>query len=370
MTVHPVEPGLHPWTARVLAGVRPLDELGFDREDAARYVQAVDHALSDVAAHGEISRFGRRAYPSYVRRCVLERRRLFEVVRKHPEIEQIELRRPVFIAGLYRSGTTLLQRLLASSDDATAPLFWELRGVASAASPASKRRAAKWSRRIHRVLSPGFESAHEIRFDDPEECFHLFELSAATSPYWMTAAQDHADWLLEKAQRTLIADAYRCLRLQYQTLAWWRMHHGERIGRDVTWIFKWPYHSWHLDALATEFEDARIVVCRRDLDATVASTCSLAWHGLRAFCSHIDKPRLGRFWQRMCRVGAERLDASCGRLGSAVTAVDFRDLCAEENAVAAAVAERLGLAPPKVRVVRKVAARRPAHRYEPSDFGL
>lgn len=359
----------HPWTARAL-GSHGAEGLGFDSSDAERYVGAVDHALRDVAANGELSRFGRRAYPSYVRRCVRERRRLFGVVRAHPEIEAIEIRQPVFIAGLYRSGTTLLQRLLASSDDATAPRFWELRGGASDASPAAKRRGAKWSRRIHRVLSPGFESAHEIRFDDPEECFHLFELSAATSPYWMTAAQDHADWLLEEAQRPLIADAYRFLRLQYQTLEWWRRRDGRDVGEGATWIFKWPYHSWHLDALASEFSDARIVVCRRDLEATIASTCSLAWHGLRAFCSRIDKPRLGRFWSRMCRIGLERMDASRARLGSRMVEVDFAELCRDESTVVGALAERLGLAAPPPRVMRKAAARRTEHRYRAEDFGL
>lgn len=362
-------PGLHPWTERALAGVDRLEDLGFGDDDARRYVGAVDHALRDVAAHGNLSRFGRRAYPSYVRRCVLARRRLFEIARAIPEIEQIEIRRPVFVAGLYRSGTTLLHRLLSFSHDATAPLFWELRGVASDASPASKRRAARWSRRIHRVLSPGFESAHEIRFDDPEECFHLFELSAATSPYWMTAAQQHADWLLEERQKPLIADAYRFLRLQYQTLVWWRRRDG-RDGEEPTWIFKWPYHSWHLEALAAEFEDARVVVCRRDEAATVASTCSLAWHGLRAFCSDIDKLRLGSFWKRICRVGVERIDGAKDRLGPRMLEVDFRELCEDEDAVAAAVAARLDIAPPRRRVVRKVAGRRPKHRYRPEDFGL
>ena len=360
---------LQPWTARAL-GDATFADLGMDEAEGERYVEALDHALRDVAHHGALGWIGRRAYPSYVAHCVEQRRRLLDLVRSNPEIRQIELSRPVFIVGLYRSGTTLLQRLLASSPDATAPHFWELRGVASDASPASKMRGARWSRRLHRVLSPGFESAHEIRFDDPEECFHLFELSAATSPYWMTAAQDHADWLLEDAQRPLIADAYRFLRLQYQTLAWWRQRAGNPVGENTTWIYKWPYHSWHLDALATEFGDARFVVCRRDLDATVASTCSLAWHGLRAFCSEIDKPRLGRFWSRMCRVGTERLDASCDRLRSRILEVDFRDLCEDEDAVAARTAAFVGITAPPPRAVRRVADRRPTHRYRPSDFGL
>ena len=367
--MHRPSSGLHPWTDRALAGVDPLEELGFGHDDARRYVEAVDHALRDVAGNGNLSRFGRRAYSSYVRRCVLARRRLFELVRAFPRIEEVEIHRPVFIAGLYRSGTTLLHRLLSSSGDATAPLFWELRGVASDASPASKQRAARWSRRIHRLLSPGFESAHEIRFDDPEECFHLFELSAATSPYWMTAAQQHADWLLEEAQRPLIADAYRLLRLQYQMLGWWRRRDG-RGDPQQTWMFKWPYHSWHLEALAAEFEDARVVVCRRDEAATVASTCSLAWHGLRAFCSEIDKPHLGEFWTRMCRTGIERIDRAKDRLGPMMLEVDFQALCDDADAVAAAVAAELEISPPKKRTVRKVAARRPRHQYSPQDFGL
>src|SRR5438876_7037251 len=54
------------------------------------------------------------------------RLRIVDDRKRYPEIAQQRIEKPVVILGLPRSGTTLLQGLLAADPDARSPQHWEL----------------------------------------------------------------------------------------------------------------------------------------------------------------------------------------------------------------------------------------------------
>ncbi len=354
------------WAAQLVDRARArtgLSDLGHPS-----YLRFLEASLADVRKNGNLTRFGRFGYAQNVIRCTAVRLRVVEVLKQHPEILDIPASEPIFITGLYRSGTTLLHRLLASSPELQAPLFWELVGVGSDATPAKKLRQARWIRRIHRFLSPGFEDAHEILADDTEECFHLFEHCAPTTPFWATAAQDHAWWMIDSAQHDDMVAAYQFFKEQLQVLAW---RHPKR-GRLV---LKWPFHLWNLAALDQVFPDARVMVCRRDADAagfesTVASICSLASHGLRPFTGPLDKSRHGEFWWRYCLEGIDRLERERNRFGDRLRTVRFGELCDEPARIAGELAAWAGVAAPPRTQVQVLEKRRRQHSYSAADFGL
>jgi hypothetical protein len=53
---------------------------------------------------------------------------LADDAKRHPEILESEVRRPVVVIGLPRTGTTILYDLLAQAPDARAPRQWEVAG--------------------------------------------------------------------------------------------------------------------------------------------------------------------------------------------------------------------------------------------------
>ena len=62
--------------------------------------------------------FGRLFFREFCIRLLASRLRVEHDLLRHPEIHEVEIRRPLFITGLPRSGTTLLHRLLSQAPGA------------------------------------------------------------------------------------------------------------------------------------------------------------------------------------------------------------------------------------------------------------
>ena len=59
--------------------------------------------------------FGRLFFREFCIRLLASRLRVEHDLVRHPEIHEVEIRRPLFITGLPRSGTTLMHRLLSQA---------------------------------------------------------------------------------------------------------------------------------------------------------------------------------------------------------------------------------------------------------------
>jgi hypothetical protein len=83
---------------------------------------------------------------------------------------------PIFIAGLPRSGTTFLHRLLAEDPANRAPRIWESiypYPRHRAAGFDAGRRKAQLQLRFFARLSPGIGNLHPIEADSPQECIEF-----------------------------------------------------------------------------------------------------------------------------------------------------------------------------------------------------
>ncbi len=82
--------------------------------------------IESIESDGRLTLFGRY----FARRQLLEllthRLQLVDYRSRHPEIADEVIRRPLFILGLPRTGTTLLYGLLAEDPANRAPLSWEI----------------------------------------------------------------------------------------------------------------------------------------------------------------------------------------------------------------------------------------------------
>src|SRR5215469_10819068 len=74
----------------------------------------------------ELNLFGRFAARWDVLRFLGNLLRLREAERRDPAILEQEIPRPIFIAGLPRSGSSFLHNILAQDPDTLAPLTWEM----------------------------------------------------------------------------------------------------------------------------------------------------------------------------------------------------------------------------------------------------
>src|SRR5262245_12099500 len=73
--------------------------------------------LGSLARSKELSGFGRRSMRNYVIRALEKRLEIEHWLRRHPEILEQRIDRPVFIIGMPRTGSTHLHHLLAADPD-------------------------------------------------------------------------------------------------------------------------------------------------------------------------------------------------------------------------------------------------------------
>src|SRR5215468_2290590 len=93
---------------------------------ATPFEQPLRNLLRACREEAELSLFGRFATRWDAVRFLSNLLRLREEERRAPEILEQQVERPIFIAGLPRSGTTFLHSLLAEDDTNLVPRIWQL----------------------------------------------------------------------------------------------------------------------------------------------------------------------------------------------------------------------------------------------------
>jgi hypothetical protein len=281
---------------------------------------------------------GRIAARRWLTQMLVNRLEIGAMRRLHPEIAEQPIRRPLFILGLPRTGTTLLH-LLFLQDPANRVLrFGE--GQAPALQPAQRRlepdprvHQAQRELRFLYYLAPDFAAIHPLTADGPQECTTLFANSFRSLQFEFTYnVPSYSAWLEQQD----LADAYRYYAEQLRLLQW--RQPGAR------WVLKSPAHLFGLDALLATFPDACIVQTHRDPLKVLASCCSLA-AVLRCVTSDRVVPRqIGRQFAAKWATGLERALAARDRAGEdRFYDVHFQELVSDSLVVVRKIYARFGL---------------------------
>jgi hypothetical protein len=204
-----------------------------------------------------------------------------------PEILDRPIERPIFIAGLPRSGTTFLHQLLAQDPANRVPRVWQM--IHPYPTDRRGRRADRRRQRVARqlrmfqMLAPEFRSLHPIDADSPQECSeitaHVFASTRFDTTYFIP---DYRRWL----DRTGHLEAYRFHKRFLQHL-----QHQTGGGR---WVLKCPDHIFALEAIRAVYPDARLVLVHRDPLRVLPSVARLTEVLRKPFTRSIDRIELGR----------------------------------------------------------------------------
>lgn len=192
-----------------------------------------------------------------------------ETYRQHPEIEDEVIDRPVFVAGLPRSGTSILFELLAQDQQFMAPSNWEF--VLPCPPPeAATYRTDPRVPRAHDLITqmgrvaPSYKAMHEMGAWIPNECGVAFRFSFRSQHLAATfQVPSYSAWLFGADQKPVYAYYKRLLKLLQ-----WKNPRGH-------WLLKSPEHQSFLPTLFDVFPDARVVVTHRDPVKAQGSVTSL-----------------------------------------------------------------------------------------------
>ncbi|TMA47783.1 MAG: sulfotransferase [Deltaproteobacteria bacterium] len=146
-----------------------LDDFGDGafRESLRRLLDALEHEAA-------LTLLGRLIARADCVRLLENRLRIVHTLRRHPEIERQDIRQPIFIVGLPRTGTTILHELLAQDPANRVPMTWEVMHPW----PPPERATYRTDPRIAQVekhfagvdrLVPGFKAMHPMGAELPQE---------------------------------------------------------------------------------------------------------------------------------------------------------------------------------------------------------
>ena len=260
--------------------------------------------LDSLGHDGDLSVAGAAVVVDDLRRRLVNRLEVEGWYARHPEVGSLEVRGPIDINGLPRTGTTALANMLSVDPQFRCLRRWE---QAQPVPPPVLGEEERDPRRLE-----GQRVVAEFNAAIGEK--HIFELDSTTEDTELLGMAFHGQ------QFTLPVYRYH---------AWWRasdMTATYRYHRRVVqllqsrrppnlWLFKAPHHNFHLEALAAAYPDARFVMTHRDPVRSVPSWVSIVASILPEAAGERDLHRLGREAAEHLRVGVEQAMDARRRLG-------------------------------------------------------
>ena len=336
------------------------------------FMEPLSVLVRSINEEADLTLLGRLIQSRRIEGALATRLRVEDLLRRRPEIRDIELGPAIVIAGLQRTGTTTLHRLIASHPEMRAVAAWE--GLnplplprEEPGDPHTRIRQALIAERAIAYLAPAFFAVHPAEHDAPEEDVLLLDVSFMSQSAEATMyVPTYARWL-EGRDHTRAYEEFRTL---LQLLHW-------QVPRDH-WVLKTPHHMEYLDVVLKVFPTATIIQTHRDPLRTIPSFCSMVAHGRGLFSDRVDPREIGAHWfAKTCRLVELTAKAREAADPHRFVDVSYYDLVSDPMAQLRKVYERAGIpfGEDARRAAERTASRNVQHRYgrhvyDAGSFGL
>jgi hypothetical protein len=336
------------------------------------YREGLGVLLDSYARDEQLTELGRRVKRSELRGALVARL-VSEAGFAAQQYDDSVVRRPIFVTGIPRTGTTAMHRLLAADPNHQGLEQWLCEFPQPrppretwADNPVFQQIQAGFAKFYE--AKPDFAGVHYINADTVEECWQLLRQSAMSISYeTLGHLPTYSAWLAAQDWTPAYARHRRNLAM---------------IGSnepEKRWVLKNPSHLFALDALLAVYPDAIVVQTHREITTTLASSCSLSALATEGYSTKFVGDTIGRDQLEMLGRGADLFMAARDRHDAAhFYDVAFEDLARDPVGTVEAVYRQFDL--PWDDTVRDAVAaedvagrsghRAPSHRYSLGDFGL
>src|SRR4051794_17923265 len=269
-----------------------VDQAGVDDFGDGAFRERLDVACQALTTDVTLSAAGRAA--AFVQLSGLLRNRLLvqDVLNKSPEVDDLEVKAPIIICGLPRTGTTHLHNLISADPAVRSLPYWESEEpvLRDDERPAPGERDPRFARTdvaldIVNTVMPYFKRMHEMTTDHVHEEINLLAMDMS-SMYFETMAPmpTWRNYYLATDQ----TPSYEYLKRVLKVLQFLRG--GER------WVLKSPQHMEQFGPLTTTFPDATFVVTHRDPVSVTKSLTTMMTYVLRLNLEPVDPTVVGGYW--------------------------------------------------------------------------
>lgn len=338
------------------------------------FIEPLEVLTRAMREEAQLNEHGLATHKARLTNALENRLRRIELVKQHPEIADEEVSVGVVIVGLPRTGSTMLQRLLASSPQATATLWWETifplpRDESGPVDMAARKADAERLAQDLVASSTGFDAIHPMDAYAYDEELSLIEQSFVSNmPESMLYVPSYGEWLLNADQRRAYGELVDWLKiLQWQ----------DPNRRGQSWVLKCPHHLTAVQTVLDVFPQAVMAMTHRRVEHVMGS-----WYSMVASLTggntdaNLGSAQAAHWTQRLRR---NLVDMIAAREGAEDRFVDvhYRSLLAEPLNHARRVFTAAGITPN----ARDEAAwqdwlggnkrdNRPSHNYAVDDFGI
>ncbi|VEG57109.1 sulfo-transferase [Mycolicibacterium aurum] len=340
--------------------------------------------LTDSYSSADLNDIGVHILRSGLVHSLRMRLRAQEWFRRYPEIAQETILAPIVVVGMMRSGTTLLQRLLAADERFHCAYGWEVVEVAPkldyrwTAEEDPRIAVSEKREAMSRELAPELFAIHPMYAREPEEeIVFLSDAFLSHVPESGAHVPAYRAWIDTQD----FTPAYRYLHRMLQFLQWQKRQAGGPTAQPDPrrWVLKSPAHLGYLDVLRSQFPDLHVVHMHRDPRETIPSGASLnaTLHAMHA--DHVDRRRVGTEWLgRMGWTNDRAMDtrAAWDDESARCTDIEFADAVADPVGQVSRVYDAIGLdmTGTAESAMRRWLADRPREvprpHYAAGDFGL
>lgn len=290
---------------------------GLDDFGGTSYREGLEILLADVnAGHAKgwhtDAGVGRVAHDSL--HYLTNRLRVEDYLKKHPELLDRPIERPVFVMGVPRTGTTLMSNLLAADPARRSPLTWEIDEpvppVASSDLLTTDPRALAKLEQEKAMLAANPDMGKYYRGSAiyPNECVFFMAHDFKTL---MIESKGRVPGYKEFIFSCDMTSAYEYHRKFLQLLQ-------ENAGG--VWNVKKPSHSLWLETIFQVYPDARVVWTHRDPFTATGSLCSIISLNHLGHMGKVDTEWLAQDYPWQAAEHANRI-------------MDFRDKYGEDKII-------------------------------------
>jgi Sulfotransferase family len=271
-------------TAKAQTGLADFGEMDF-----VERLQIWCDAINEDAF---LSPVGQAGLWSMILRYASDRLRVEDLIKRHPEILEIEIDRPIIVAGPPRSGTTHLLGLLSADKRLRSLPWWEAIAPVptEADAPTGHDPNPRWTRadagwQQFEALLPYMALMHEFSADHISEDIELQALDFSSYLIeWMALVPKWRDYYLSHDQ----SGTYAYLKKGLQVLTF--------LKGPNRWVIKCPQHMEQLPALRATFPDATYVITHRDPVGSIRSTLSMWLYASRVLRTKSDPEEPKGYW--------------------------------------------------------------------------
>lgn len=252
---------------------------GLDDFGGGDFFEGLSRLLDSCHRESRLNLIGKIALRTDLTRILCSRLLMQRDRELYPAVARQEIREPLFIVGLPRSGTTLLHMLLAADPEHRAPLTWEVMTPSPPTRDSEKRRIQRAMQSCNCLnwLAPTFRHVHAVGAELPQECVGLMTPTFMSDQFdTMYYVPSYRAWFF----RQDLLPAYQYHRRFLQ--------HLQVRQSAPRWVLKAPTHMFALPTLLSVYPDALFVQTHRaPLDA-MASVASLITILRRVFSDAVD----------------------------------------------------------------------------------